>query len=808
MRKGFIVLLVLSIGPSIIIAQNHIQGKVITENNEPIVGATIVIKGSTKGTVSDEFGSFSINEIESNTLTLTISSLGFQSIDFPVVMSESSNGLIINLSERTINLPDILIESVTMTGGLANLHKNIGSAHYIGQKEMQKFSYSDINRTLRNIPGVNIQEEDGYGLRPNIGLRASGSERSSKITVMEDGILAAPAPYAAPSAYYFPTIARMTAVEILKGSSQIKYGPFTTGGAINLISTPIPLELSGQANIIAGSDGYKMNHVNIGNSYQNVGFVVETLHYGADGFKELDNKGNTGFNKRDYLAKLKINTNPNAKIYQSLQFKIGHSYETSHETYLGLTSEDFETSPFRRYASSANDLMTTTQHQYALTHHISATSFLDIVTNFYKNDFSRNWYKLDKVNGTGISTILNSPNEYSNELSIIKGNIDGENALSLKANNRSYYGKGVQTNLIFHFANRNISHKIEAGLRIHEDQIDRFQWVDSYDMESGIMNINKVGLEGTESNRIETANATAAYLQYKIKWDNLTLTPGLRYENISIKRNDFGKEDPERTGNNISNRSNATDIWIPGFGVNYNWSESISSFGGIHKGFAPPGSKEGSQPEESWNYELGLRLKEGHYKFQTLFYYNDYSNLLGSDLAASGGQGSTDLFNGGKSKAFGLELEASVDLLRQRDRKINLPLSVVYTHTQATFDSDFESDFEAWGDVKKGYSLPYTPRHQFAVSLSLEHSKFQIDLSTKYNGEMLGEAGSFSSTTANKTSAYLTTDVSLNYKLTRVISAFANVNNVTNEIYVASLRPAGLRPGLPRTFNLGLKLKW
>ena len=140
----------------------------------------------------------------------------------------------------------ILFDKLTVTGGPDRALEIPGSATYLSKETLEQQTYTDIHRILRQVPGVNIQEEDGYGLRPNIGMRGTGVERSDKITLLEDGILIAPAPYAAPAAYYFPTVGRMEGIEVRKGSTAIRQGPYTTGGALNLLSTTIPSEFGGR----------------------------------------------------------------------------------------------------------------------------------------------------------------------------------------------------------------------------------------------------------------------------------------------------------------------------------------------------------------------------------------------------------------------------------------------------------------------------------------------------------------------------------------------------------------------------------
>ncbi|MCB0400297.1 MAG: TonB-dependent receptor, partial [Winogradskyella sp.] len=582
-------------------------------------------------------------------------------------------------------LDEVIINSNQIFGSKYVASHRTGSAYYISPQELKKFNYTDINRVLRTVPGVTFYEEDGFGLRPNISLRGTSPQRSAKISLMEDGVLIAPAPYSAPAAYYFPSVGRMEAVEILKGSSQVQFGPFTTGGAINMISAKIPDQLKGEIRASYGLFNTQQLLARIGDRKENFGYLVEYLNFGSDGFKNLPDGYNTGFDINEVTAKFSIHSNKDAKLKQALETKFHYYDERSNETYLGLSEEDFALAPYSRYAASQNDRMTAQQLQLMLTHTLDFSNNIRLTTNGYYNKFSRNWFKLDDVvfNGDSqpIATVVSDPIIYSDHMAIVRGDLDSAaDALLLKANNRVYYSKGIQTKLDYHWYGENTFHDIEVGLRYHYDEEDRFQWEDGYNIINQEMTRTSFGPRGAQGNRISSATAFAAYAMYKLKYNKLTLTPGIRYENIILQREDFGSNDSDRTGSDLAFRENKVNIFIPGIGFNYTFSNSISAFGGVHKGFSPPGSSEGEESEESINYELGSRFTIGGLRGEVVGFYNDYSNLLGSDLAATGGTGSLDQFNAGEVAVSGLELLLNYELL-QNNTNYKLPITFGYTFT-------------------------------------------------------------------------------------------------------------------------------
>ncbi|WP_431431707.1 TonB-dependent receptor family protein [Bacteroides hominis] len=710
-------------------------------------------------------------------------------------------------------LQEVVVSSQQMLGSKFKARNRTGSAYYISPEEIRKLGYTDINRMLKAVPGVNMYEEDGFGLRPNISLRGTKAERSERISIMEDGVLAAPAPYSAPAAYYFPNVARMEAIEVLKGSSQVQYGPFTTGGAINLVSTPIPNTFSGKADISYGSKNTFKSHATIGSSWKHFGYMVEYLRYQSDGFKRYEDYAAEGFKRNDIIAKMMVKTDKVRGVNHALELKFGYAGENSDETYVGLSADDFRKTPFLRYAGSQMDKLKTDHQQWVATYLLTFSNKLKVTTNAYYNYFHRNWYKLNDVRAgitskekISVADVLIDPETNIRYFDILTGKTDREGeALLVRANNRTYRSRGIQTRAEYRFNVKEFFFDLEFGLRYHADEEDRFQWDDSYSMKNKKMVLFMEGIHGTNANRITSANALAGYLLAKLRYNVWTITAGLRYEDIDLLKKDYTKEDLARSGKVRIETPNHARVLIPGIGVHYQLLPAASVFFGIHKGFAPPSAELYQKPESSVNMELGTRVSIGKFKAELIGFYNNYSNMLGSDLAASGGSGTLEQFNVGEARVKGAEFLVQYQPL-PHTCSLRLPLQLSYTYTDTEMRNSFES--HSWGNVVRGDEIPYIFKHALNMQLGIEYKWFYANIGARYNSDMRTSPGQGVIAEREKVPANLILDVSVNVLVNKYLTLRLNAINLTNRVYLTSRHPAGLRAGHPFGIYAGANVRF
>jgi len=705
-----------------------------------------------------------------------------------------------------------IVETVTIIGNKEAAQKTAGSAHVINQADLEEFEYSDINAILRQVPGVYVRQEDGYGLRPNIGIRsaASGAERSNKITLMEDGILVAPAPYAASAAYYSPTAGRIAGLEVLKGPAAITEGPYTVGGAINYLSTPIPNERGGQIMLESGSNGALREHVTYGDSQENIGWLLEAYNQKDNGFKSIDfSDKTTGLDKTDYMAKMRINSSASAKHYQELQLKYLKASETSNQSYLGLTDADFAVNPYRRYAASQNDQLNVQQEQLQLHYSIDLNEEMSLHAVAYRNETARDWDKTSNIDGMKLGAIIDAANGGdAGVIALLRGEAEGE--VKIKHNNRAYVAQGVEFMLDWDFESGLAIHEFEIGVRLHQDEEDRFQAEDTYLQSiNGSLALTELGIFGNKAsnNRLTEADAIAFYIRDKIEFGDWTFSPGVRYENVDIRRREWGA--PERVDATISkDKSNKQSEIIPGLGITYQVNDNLILLGGAHKGFAPAGYKPETDNEESLSFEFGGRAFIGNFSAEAIFFINDYDNIIGECTTVSGADCSEDedgtQFNSGAVTVNGLELVLVHDFSTTAGYK--LPLSFNYTYMSGEFDSTFENSF--FGDVQKGDPLTYFPEQQGQLSFGIEHS----------NGWSVKAAASFvdavcTQVTCERTpSAFDTTnsifnlDLIADYELSDQTRVYIKVENATDEADITGRHPSGAMVQKDRSVYVGLRV--
>ena len=680
--------------------------------------------------------------------------------------------------------------------------RTAGSAHILNSKQLERFNHDDPHAVLLSVPGVYARGEDGVGLRPNIGVRGVNPDRSKKVTLLEDGILIAPAPYSAPAAYYFPIITRMSQVRVIKGPASIAYGPQTVGGAIDLVTRPIPTDTSGGLDAALGEYGYGKAHGHFGWSDGRVGFLVEGVHLRSSGFKELPSDADTGFFRNEWMIKGSYAPDPTAEVRQELRLKLTYSDEVSNETYLGLSDADFRENPYQRYAASALDQMRNHRTAIALTYALDPAPGLSITTTAYRNDFSRSWRKVNHFRGSSLFDVLRDPESPRNAVfhEILRGRSDGSTAgetLLIGPNAREFVSQGVETRVRWDTRTGPLSHRIEYGLRLHNDRVERRHSEDGFVVLGGELVPEGGPTEVTAFNEAWT-NALALHVTDAVTWGPLTLTPGVHVEALSSTFEDRAADtEHERLARAV----------LPGAGAYLGITRELGILAGVYRGFSPPapGTGEAVEPELSVNYEGGARFSDGPARAEVIGFYNDYSNLTDVCTLSSGciDENLDRQFDAGSARIYGLEAFASHEL---PIGSLKLPFTVAYTLTQTEFLRSFQSDDPIFGDVRVGDEIPYVPHHQLSASLGLEAHRAGGSVSAAYVSAMREEAGSEPLSESLATDEQLLLDAGAWVRVLEPLVVYVNVRNVLDSHYIVSRRPYGARPNAPRWVQVGVKV--
>ncbi|SDW07203.1 iron complex outermembrane recepter protein [Lutibacter oricola] len=322
MNKQLSILLFLML-TTIMFSQNgSVKGIITNNNNNPLYDVNIILKTTTKGTLSNKKGYFQIQNLQDGTYVLSISNLGYKTREIKVSISNNSaiDLETIKLYEGNEILNEIVIES----------------------ERTNKFSRKQ-SAYVAKMPLKNIENSQVYSTITNqllVSQSANNFEDALKNAVGVDKLWSSTGRSGDGAGYYsirgfsvqpqlvngvsgitngFINPSNVERVEVIKGPSATLFGSTLTsyGGLINIVTKKPYNSFGGSVTVAGGSFGFrKVNaDINLSNK-ENLSFRLNT------GYQEEDSFQDNGYKKSVFIA-----PSLTYKVNNNLTFNL--SYEAS-----------------------------------------------------------------------------------------------------------------------------------------------------------------------------------------------------------------------------------------------------------------------------------------------------------------------------------------------------------------------------------------------------------------------------------------------------------------------------------------------
>lgn len=665
--------------------------------------------------------------------------------------------------------------------------------------ELPQITNNNYRQALALTPGLLLSEESTPLV--SIGYRGLDPHRVQYTQVLKDGIPIHADQFGYPEAYYTPPLDTVDRIEFLRGGAALMYGP-QPGGALNYVTHRPRLDRPfsfGTANTF-GSDSYYSNFTYIDGTSGRLGYYGYYNHRQGDGFRE----SNSAFNLNAGLIKLVLDGNTDSRWILTIE-----GYEEEHGEPGGLT---LATGPNTVNYNENRDATSRFYDLFELKRYAASLA--------WEKDFSEN----TKMTMTAWASY------YSRYSSRQRGGGFGTLPVGPAANTttveqQEFYTQGFEARLRHDYELWGGTHTIAGGFQAyHTDSPREDRRGDTKNARGGTLR--------TASDR--EVWYLPAFLENRFHWGALSVTPGVRFENIWQSVKETRNVDKTAAGTPLADEDDQEFVPLFGLGISYEVAKKVEIYANVSESYRPvifsqavPSGGTTIVPENldssyAWQYDIGFRGAPAPWvSWDVSGFLLDFSDQIGV-VALPGGFSTVE--NGGRSQTWGLEAAAQLDVIGLIDALHGAPApapvgkdSKTVVPVEKTLVDRFGS-LTLYGNVTlldaefvSGPLDGNTPRYapDYLVRAGVIYSwrdRFKVAFLGTFVGSSFGDDAE---TPQRAIPAYMTWDLTAEAKVYKdIVSITAGINNIFDEDYYARVRDDGIDPAYGRNFYGGVALKF
>lgn len=668
---------------------------------------------------------------------------------------------------------------------------------------------NNMRQILAKVPGIQIWESDASGIQVGVSSRGLSPNRSWEYNVRQNGYDISADPYGYPEAYYNPQMQAVQQIQIVRGAGALQYGP-QFGGLLNYIlkdGSDIDKKVQAEVQQTAGSNALFNTYTAVGGSTAKLHYYAFFDHKRGNGWRENSAfYTNTGFATLNYKIRNRLQLGAEVMVYDMQSQQPG-----------GLTDSMFSIDAKKSYRSRNYFSTPWTTVALNLKWQINDNSLVNV-------KLSGMWGDRNSVGFTPAINIKDTINTSTNEYNNRELAADMYRNYALEARYMTKYKLG-----------NNRQNALSAGVKIYNGNTSRLQkgkgtTGSNYDM-------TLMAQEYPNKLNLQTQNA-ALFVENMFRLGkHLSITPGIRYEYITMNVNGRLGFDNNGNENRIKEGDKTRSILLAGAGAQYNYGTG-NIYANITQAYRPmlfsdltaapttdvidPDLKDAS----GYNADLGMRGGYSNFlSYDVSVYYLHYNNRIGtiSQLDQNNKQYNYRT-NIGHSSSKGVEAYAELNLARSVLKclgKNNWDLSIFcsYGFTDAVYNDVKVVSYSNGTLVTsnlKDKKVENAPQHIVRSGITAGYKMVNITYQYSYVDKAYSDATNTIKASTNGNTglipSYVVSDITAACKFNDRVALKAGINNLLDARYFT--RRAGGYPGpglLPadgRTAFISLDLKF